>query len=97
MCFFYELMHIKYLREQDLFSIDMYITIDFVQETLLLMIYNYMLMIYMMSSPVKFSTFFMGKLRKGRMFRKNNRKYGLAQFYELFQVLQEFSTKNKFF
>ena len=55
-----------------------------------------MLMICVMSSPVKFSTFFMGKLKKGCMFRKFFKKYALAQLYELFQVLQEISTKIKF-
>ena len=39
MCIFYELMHnIKDLREQNLYSIDIYFTIDSAQETQLLKI-----------------------------------------------------------
>ena len=49
------------------------------------------------SSPVKFSSFFMGKLKKALCLVNKKKKYALAQFYELFQVLQEFSTKNIFF
>ena len=49
-----------------------------------------MLIICVMSSPVKFSTFFMGKLKKGFMFSKFLKKYALAQFYQLFQCCKNF-------
>ena len=52
-------------------------------------------MICVMSSPATFSTIFIGKRKKGFMFSKLKKEmYALAQFYELFQVLQEFSTQN---
>ena len=71
MCIFYDLMHnIKDLREHNLYSIDIYITIHFAQETQLLMTCK--LYANDMHDVItrKFSTFFMGKLKKGFMFSK---------------------------
>ena len=49
-----------------------------------------------MSLPVKFSTFLWVSSKKAVCLENTKKKYGLAQFYELFQVLQKFSTKNTF-
>ena len=51
----------------------------------------------MMLSPVEFSTFLWVSSKRAVCLEIFFKKYGLAQFYELFQVLQEFSTKNKIF
>ena len=56
-----------------------------------------MLMICMMSSPINFSTFFMGKLKKGIMFRKKKKKgMGLLSFISSFKCCKNFSLKNIF-
>ena len=52
-----------------------------------------MLMICVMSSPVKFSIFFMGKLKQGCMFRKlkkNNKSMDLLSFMSSFKCCKNF-------
>ena len=75
MCIFYELMHyIKYLREQNLYSIDILITIDFAKETELLMIFKLYANDMRDVITRKIFYFFMGKLKKGFMFSKFKNK-----------------------
>ena len=49
----------------------------------------------MMSSPVKFSTFFMGKLKKGCMFRKE-KSMDLLSFMSSFKRCKNFPQKINF-
>ena len=56
-----------------------------------------MLMICVMSAPVKFSTFFMGKLKKGCTFRKKKEKsMDLLSFMSSFKCCKNFPLKINF-
>ena len=55
-----------------------------------------MLMICVMSSPVQFSTFFMGKLKKGSIFRKKKKSIYLLSFMSSFKCCKNFLTKINF-